>query len=135
MAGVFISYSRKDVEAARTIDEALYSKNIKCWRDERWLSAGADFIEEITRAIRQCDLFVLLVSVNSTASEAVAIEVSLANHFHRRIIPILLDRSDIPDKILPYTVRLQYLDVSSGPLYGHLPTIVQPKGPAACIAD
>lgn len=124
MARAFISYSREDMSAAQLIHSKLEADGIQCWRDERWISAGDDFAEDITRAIRDSDLFIVLISAKSSASEWVAIEVALARHFGKRITPILLDHAKIGDKILPYVVRPSRLDFSLGPLDQHLPALV-----------
>jgi len=125
MAGIFISYSHEDVRASREIHAALESKGITCWRDERWLEAGADFAEEIARAVRECDLFILLISSHSVASDYVSIELGLARHFNKRIVPVFLASTSIPDKILPYIVRLHRLDVPEGRFDEHLPSVVE----------
>jgi formylglycine-generating enzyme required for sulfatase activity len=114
MAGVFISYSHRDLEIARVLHDSFSAAGIVCWRDERWLQTGDDYAEEITKAIRDCDALVLLLSPASNSSDYVAIEAALAHRFNRPIFPILVEGTDIGDRLLPYVVRLHMNDLRTG---------------------
>jgi formylglycine-generating enzyme required for sulfatase activity len=110
MTIVFISYSHHDLPTARRIHKAIAAVGLSCWQDERWLQPGDDFAEEITRAIRQCDALILLLSPASNSSDYVCKEVAIAHYFHKPIIPVLLERGNIADPLLPYVIRLHYWD-------------------------
>lgn len=112
MTRVFISYSHHDLPTARKIHNAIEAIGLGCWRDEKWLQPGDDFAEEITRAIRQCDAFVLLLSPESNSSDYVCKEVAIAHYFRKPIIPVLLKKVDPTDCLLPYVIRLQYWNLA-----------------------
>jgi formylglycine-generating enzyme required for sulfatase activity len=116
MASLFVSYSHHDLATAREIHHAILAAGLQCWRDEKWLQPGQDFAEEITRAIRQSDAFVLLLSPASNASDYVCREVAIAHHFHKPIIPVRLAQGDltVADGLLPYVVRLHYWSFGQG---------------------
>lgn len=71
---IFISYSHKDVEAARRLCESLSQvKNVKCWFDEKNLQAGNNFKRGITDGISTADLFIPLLSKNSIQPSEVSL--------------------------------------------------------------
>jgi TolB-like protein/tetratricopeptide (TPR) repeat protein len=69
MAGaVFISYASQDTEAARRICEALRSGGVEVWFDqEGGLEHGDAWDAKIRTQIRECVLFVPIVSANTQA--------------------------------------------------------------------
>lgn len=113
MAAVFLSYSSEDRSTARALHDALAAAGVSCWRDERWVDAGDDFALEITRGIRECDAFLLLLSNAGNRSDYVGREVAIAHHFRKRIIPVALDTADTADGLLPYLVRLHRWDLAA----------------------
>ncbi len=62
---IFISYAREDQTFAETIRNALTSKNLKVWIDRDQLRYGSEFRPEIAEAIRQCSVFVPVLSRNA----------------------------------------------------------------------
>lgn len=105
MAVVFISYCHDDQDRARELHDVLAAIGLQCWRDEKCIRTGDDFALEITRAIRQCAAFVLLLSSACNRSDYVAKEVAIAHHFRKPIIPVALAEMDVSDELLPYVVR------------------------------
>jgi hypothetical protein len=64
---IFISYAREDGAAAQALHEGLASAKFDVWFDRRRLKGGDPFEDKITRHIRQCDLFVPIVSQNTNS--------------------------------------------------------------------
>ena len=78
MGYAFISYSSKNQEYADAIRE-LFNKNlIDTWMAPYDIPAGSVYAAEITKAIRECNCFVLILSNDSQESVAVNKEVELA---------------------------------------------------------
>lgn len=67
---VFISYSRADLAAARRLAQAFEAAHIDTWFDAQELEAGDDWALKIRRGIRDCALFVPLVSTDTQAPES-----------------------------------------------------------------
>ncbi len=65
--GVFLSYAREDTDAARRIAEALRGFGVEVWFDQSELRGGDAWDAKIKRQIRECSLFVAVVSANSQA--------------------------------------------------------------------
>ena len=59
---VFLSYAREDADAARRIAEALRAFGVEVWFDQSELRGGDAWDQTIRRQIRDCALFVPIVS-------------------------------------------------------------------------
>jgi TolB-like protein len=64
---VFLSYASQDAEAARRICEALRAAGIEVWFDQSELRGGDAWDQRIRREIRDCALFVPIISGNTQA--------------------------------------------------------------------
>lgn len=62
---VFLSYASDDAEAARRIAEALRAAGIEVWFDQSELRSGDAWDQKIRREIRECALFVPIISANT----------------------------------------------------------------------
>ena len=62
---VFLSYSSQDAGAARTLCEALRSAGVEVWFDQSELRGGDAWDAKIRRQIRECALFLPIISENS----------------------------------------------------------------------
>jgi TolB-like protein/Tfp pilus assembly protein PilF len=62
---VFLSYASQDSEAAHRICEALRTRGIEVWFDQSNLRGGDLWDQRIRRQIKDCALFVPLVSANT----------------------------------------------------------------------
>ena len=72
---VFISHSAQDKKVAETICAALEESGIQCWVAPRDVRPGKSFPGEITRAIQQSKVMLLIFSTHSNSSEQVLREV------------------------------------------------------------
>src|SRR5215470_13801093 len=64
---VFLSYASEDAEAARRICEALREAGIEVWFDQSELRGGDAWDASIRKKIKECTLFVPVVSAHSNA--------------------------------------------------------------------
>lgn len=98
MAQVFISYSTADSKQAMQIVDYLEAHGISCWTPHRNITPGAIYSEVIPKAIRECHVFLLLISKNSVESSDVHTELALAvRKKGRLILPLLLEDVFLPD--------------------------------------
>jgi hypothetical protein len=65
--GVFLSYAREDTEAARRIADALRGFGVEVWFDQSELRGGDAWDAKIKSQIRECALFVAIISGNTQA--------------------------------------------------------------------
>lgn len=59
---IFISYAREDQKFAEAICNALAAKNLNVWLDRSQIKTGSPYKPEIAEAIRQCSVFVPVLS-------------------------------------------------------------------------
>ncbi len=64
---VFLSYASQDADAARRICKALTNAGIEVWFDQSELRGGDAWDQKIRRQIKDCALFVPIISANSQA--------------------------------------------------------------------
>lgn len=94
---VFLSHSSQDGEVTRRIGETLRNHAVPVWYSETNIVGAQQWHDEIGKALRRCDWFVLLLSESSIASRWVKMELQYAlNHsqYTERILPVLLENCD-----------------------------------------
>jgi WD40 repeat protein len=89
MADVFVSYSRKDTDFVKVLNQALNRSKFETWIDWQDIPLTADWWEEIKRGIEAADNFIFVISPDSIASKVCHQEVDHAAQHNKRIIPVL----------------------------------------------
>src|SRR3954447_14146568 len=101
---VFLSYASQDADAARKICEALRAAGVEVWFDQSELRGGDAWDAKIRKQIKDCALFVPIISANTQARREgyFRIEWKLAAQRMQGIaegtpflLPVLLDQ--VPD--------------------------------------
>ncbi|MDO8543813.1 MAG: TIR domain-containing protein [Opitutaceae bacterium] len=64
---VFLSYASQDAEAARRIADALRAAGVEVWFDQSELRGGDVWDQKIRKQIKECALFVPVISANTNA--------------------------------------------------------------------
>lgn len=103
---VFISYSRSDSSFVKGLATWLQDAGCTVWQDTSGLRGGEAWSHGIDQAVRGCDVFVIVLSPDSSGSEWVQKETLLAMKLHKPIAPILLRETEIPVQL----VDLQFID-------------------------
>ena len=68
-ATVFLSYASQDADAARRISEVLRSAGLEVWFDQSELRGGDAWDASIRKQIKECALFVPIISENTQQRE------------------------------------------------------------------
>ncbi len=87
---LFISYASEDRAWVRRLAAALRDAGWDVWIDQDGIHGGREWRTEIVRALKASDVFVLVLSPASVQSRNVVKELSLAEDFGRRILPVEL---------------------------------------------
>jgi hypothetical protein len=74
---IFMSHSSRQKLFVKELQRQL-PRSMQAWIDERELRVGSDIESELEGAIRECDMFVLVVDRNSNQSDWVRKEISWA---------------------------------------------------------
>ena len=110
-AAVFLSYASQDAAAAQRICAALRASGIEVWFDQSELRGGDVWDQKIRREIRDCALFIPVISANTASRREgyFRLEWDLADQRSHRmardqafIVPVCLDATpgagtDVPE--------------------------------------
>lgn len=102
MSHIFISYSRKDIEVATKIVEALSENELETWIDWKDIPKAEEWLQEIYRGIEAAEAFLFLVSPDSIASKICNEELEHAVENGKRILPIIIcapETESVPESI------------------------------------
>ncbi|HMG06133.1 MAG TPA: toll/interleukin-1 receptor domain-containing protein, partial [Chthoniobacterales bacterium] len=117
---VFISHSAQDKSVAEEVCAALEKSGVTCWVAPRDVRPGRSFPGEITRAIQQSKVMVLIFSGHSNSSEQVLREVQLAVESHLPIIRFRIEDVTLTDDLRYYLSAPHWLDALTAPLSKHV---------------
>ena len=109
---VFISYSRKDLDAADELRGAIEAAGFDVWLDRIGIAGGDNFLSKLAQAINQCDAVLLLVSKNSVESDYTIREVHYALTRKKPILAYHLEAVTLPDAIEFLLGTLQHVQKS-----------------------
>jgi hypothetical protein len=115
MSDAFISYSRTDSAFADKLLHDLEARGIPVWIDRDNIEGGAAWRASISTAIRSCCAFVLILSPRSTQSGQVSKELSVAETHNRLIIPVVIEKCDIPPGMELQLAELQWISFAEHP--------------------
>ncbi len=124
---VFISYSSEDKLAAEALCDALEAAGIRirCWIAPRDVVPALSYSGQITRAIKNSRVMVLIFSEHSNVSPAVLAEVELAANARIHILNFRVDDSPLGDDLRFYLQRLQWFDALTPPMEQHHARLVR----------
>lgn len=105
----FISYSRTNRGFALELAKELKASGFLIWFDQLDIPTGARWDDEIERALTQCEIFMVILTQQSIASNNVKDEIGYAIDSNKRILPILLERVNVPFRLR----RFQYVDFTN----------------------
>jgi hypothetical protein len=117
---VFLSHSAQNREVADAVCAALEKAGIRCWVAPRDVRPGRSFPGEITRAIQQSKVMLLIFSGHSNNSEQVLREVQLATDSHLAIIRFRIEDVALTDDLRYFLSTPHWLDALTPPLSKHI---------------
>jgi hypothetical protein len=88
---VFIAYSSNDLPVASAVCENLENRGVNCWIAPRNITPGTSWANSISLAIRECVIFIIILSKRSADSSQIIRELILADENEKLIIPFLIE--------------------------------------------
>jgi tetratricopeptide (TPR) repeat protein len=124
---VFLSYASQDAEAAKRICDALRAAGVEVWFDaEGGLEHGDEWDAKIRRQIKECVLFLPIISANTQAREEGYFRIEWELAAQRAlgiasgvafILPIVIDDTREPGALVPDRFRtVQWTRLRGGEL-------------------
>ncbi len=107
---VFISYRRKDSEFVAQLYEELTQRGISAWFDKADIDVAAHWRTSISEGIRDCTLFLVVLSPDAVQSVNIRKEVDLAEGHNKKIIPLMWRQTDIPVAFEYALAGIQWID-------------------------
>ncbi len=86
---VFVSYSRRDKEFVRKLNDGLVANGFETWVDWEGIPLGTDWWQEIVEGIQGCDNFLFVITPDSVASKVCGDEIQIAIDSNKRLVPVL----------------------------------------------
>lgn len=106
---VFVSYSSEDRKLVNTIIKMLKEEGISYWKAPEMIPAGSSYAREIPRAIKECEVFLLVLSRTSQRSIWVEKEIDSAISYRKTIIPFQIDDIPLNDTFRFYLNNVQMI--------------------------
>ena len=111
MTQVFLSASEKDHAIKEKIRKTLMREGLTIWTNQTDIKTGTAFKIEINKGIEGADNFVYFISLDALRSQYCQQELTQAFANNKRIIPLLIQETDI--KLIPSQLQeLQFIDLT-----------------------
>ena len=107
---IFLSFSSKDNNLACSLRNGLEDRGIKVWKAPENIPAGGDWAASIYAALTEQEVFLLLWTDSSMASEEVTKEITLASRNQMKILPLLLTENEPGSAQSYHLSATQWLD-------------------------
>lgn len=121
---VFICHASEDAEVANMICNQLEKSSVKCWIAPRDTEAG-NFMGSLTKAIKNCTIFVLIYSEYSNKSPHVTRELERAINLDIPIVPFRLNETP-PSEAMEYAISSQHwIDGFPGEIEKHISILIE----------
>lgn len=104
---VFISYKAEEFDDANWVKATLENNGISCWMAPMNIPGGSSYATEIPQAIRQCKVFVLILSEKSQKSKWVPRELDQAINENKAVMPFMLENCALKDDFNFYLTNVQ----------------------------
>ena len=105
----FLSYSRVNTDFAKKLAKELKAEGFDVWFDQLDIPAGSRWDREVEKALRDCDIFMVIMTLASIDSENVLDEIGYAIDAGKRLLPVLLEPCEVPFRLR----RFQYVDFTN----------------------
>ena len=102
----FISYSRTNKDFALKLSKELRTSGFNIWLDLLDIPTGLRWDDEVEKALKSCEIFMVILTPASSASDNVKDEIGYAIDTGKRILPVLLENAQVPLRLR----RFQYVD-------------------------
>lgn len=110
---IFISYSSKDIQFVELIVKELEKIGAPYWKAPEMIAAGSSYAKEIPQAIRDCSMFLLILSPNSQESIWVEKETDSAICNRKMIIPFQIKGARLNDTFRFYLNNVQMISYAN----------------------
>src|SRR5687768_8375180 len=90
MTNLFVCYSRKDSQFARNLTDHIAEQGWDFWIDWEGIPPTVDWWKRIQKGIEESDIFLFLISPDSSRSQVCNQEIDHAVKNGKRLIPLVV---------------------------------------------
>lgn len=108
---IFISYKSEDSKSALWVKGMLEGNGLSCWMAPDSIPAGSSYAKEIPKGIKQCKIFLLVVTKNTLNSRWIPRELDKAINSKKVVIPLMLENVVFNDDLEFYLSNIQHYDL------------------------
>ncbi len=112
---VFISYKVEDFDKAIAVKNHLEENYITCWMAPMSIRGGMSYAQEIPQAIRNCGVFLLILTEKAQESKWVPRELDQAINCGKIIMPYILENCPLRNDFSFYLTNVQHYDAFRDP--------------------
>jgi hypothetical protein len=109
--GALVAGGSVDRERASHLADLLEARGVSVWIDRKSIAGGSSWSAEIVDGIKGCAVPPVLVTPSAVQSRNVQQEVQLAWEHERKLLPVLLERSQLPSPVEYALVGRQWVEV------------------------
>jgi hypothetical protein len=106
---IFVSYSHKNTDFAKQLTKDLEREGYDIWLDSTDIQTGSRWDDEIVKGLNASEVFMILLSETSAASQNVRDEIGYAVDHNMHIVPLLIEPCEVPFRLR----RVQYVDFTT----------------------
>lgn len=110
MKEVFISYKSEEYDEALWIKTVLETNGVSCWMAPACIPGGSNYASEIPMAIKNCKVFLLILSEKAQKSKWIPKELDQAINAEKVIMPFMLENCDLTADFNFYLTNVQRYD-------------------------
>ena len=104
---VFISYKSEEFAIAERVRKRIDEAGVSCWMAPASIPGGSSYASEIPQAIRNCKVFVLILSKLAQESKWVPRELDQAINANKVIMPFTIDDGELRSDFDFYLTNVQ----------------------------
>ncbi|HLZ08351.1 MAG TPA: toll/interleukin-1 receptor domain-containing protein [Chloroflexota bacterium] len=112
---IFLSYAGADRVRALHLADRLEPRGVSVWIDRKSIAGGTWWSAEIVEGIKGCAALLALITPAAVQSRNVQQEIQLAWEHERKLLPILVERSQLPSAVEYALAGRQWVEMLDQP--------------------
>ena len=104
---IFISYKAEEFDEADSLRQILEAEGFSCWMAPMSIAGGASYASEIPPAIRNCKIYLLVLSELAQKSKWIPRELDQAINDEKIILPFVIEQCKLEDEFAFYLTNVQ----------------------------
>ena len=122
---VFVCCATEDLATGEAVRASLESNGLKCLLPERGLAPGQSLATLANEAMREADLFLLILTQHSNRSPQVRERLESAAHFQLPVVTFRLEPVEPADEFSYFLWEKHFVDGFGSPPTEHIPSLVR----------